>query len=115
MRDVGLVRGAHGADVLPDELDLGVVTGVPTARERRLRVRQELRAVAERERRHVLELRFEHRRERRRGRLPHAGRGRRGERVRYAVPVVRARLENGVADCASECHAGVLGATVRNG
>ena len=44
---------------------------------------------------------------------PGAGVGR--ERIRCAVPVVRARLEDDVADCASECHAGVLGATVRNG
>ena len=86
---MGLVRGPLGAGVLADALDLGVVTGVSPARERRRRVRQELCPVAERERRHVLELRFEHRRERRRGRFPDS-RSRRGtERIRRAVSVVR--------------------------
>ena len=115
MGDVGLVRGPRGADVLADELDLVVVTGVSAARERGRRIRQELRAVAKRERRHVLELRFEHRRERRRGRFPDSGSRRGAERIRCAVPVVRARLEDEVTYCAPECHAGVFGVTVRDG
>ena len=99
----------------PTQLDLVVVTGVPPARERGWRIRQELRAVAKRERRHVLELRFEHRRERRRGRFPDSGSGRGAERIRCAVPVVRARLQDDVTHRAAECHAGVFGVTVRDG
>ena len=112
MGDVGLIDGPSRADVLADELHLVVVTGVPGARQRGLRIRSELPAVAKRERHHVLELRLEHRRERRRGRFPDSGTGRGAERIRRAVPVIRPCLEDDVADRATQCHAGVLGVAV---
>ena len=112
---MSLVGGPNGTGVLADVLDLVEVTGVSLARVRGRWVGHELRAVAQRERRDIVKLSFQHRGEGRRGRLPHPGSRCRVERVHCAVPVVSARLQDQVRDGAAECHPGVFGVTVGNG